>query len=167
MASGTGRYGDFVPQNAGLIQERGIFLLHSHRTAATPDIPGKGKQFLHSNHFHVLVTGSPGSLFQIQSAANRNAEHIDTRFLTSGNQCLEHLLPRHTDGICSMVSAEVLFVIFVKGLPAGNLCTFHQTDGIGFCSHKITVIYYTTPCQHLQVGIVCSFKGYPKNITDP
>ena len=70
MSSGTGRNGNFFPENTGLIQVCGILFFHTHRRTAAPDIAGKIQQFFDCNHFHILVTGSLGCLFQVQLTAD-------------------------------------------------------------------------------------------------
>ena len=71
---------------------------------AAPDIARKVQKFLNRNHFHILIAGCFGCLFQIQLTADRNAEYIDTGSFAPGNQGFEHLLRRHADGGSGMVA---------------------------------------------------------------
>ena len=46
--------------------------------------------------------------------------------------------------VSGMKTAQILFVVFIEMLPAGDLCLFHQPDGIGFLRHLYHRGYYTT-----------------------
>ena len=78
---------------------------------------------------------------------------MNTGFMTSCDQRFENLLRREANRLGGMKTGKIPFIIFVKAFPAGNLRLLHKPYSIGFCCHKITVIYYTIVCQGLQVGI--------------
>ena len=142
MAPFSGGYGNFLPQDASLIDVGGVFLFHAHRTAAAPDIAGESQQFFHRHQFHIFVTCGLCRFFQIQLAADRNTEDMDTGLGTPGNQRLEDLLRRHMDGMGRVKTVQIIFVKVIKMLPAGDLCLLHQPDCIGFRCHKNHRNYY-------------------------
>ena len=136
MAPSTGGDGDLVIQLGGLVHEGGIFLFHTHRAAAAPDVSGQAEKLLHGDHRHILVARCLGCLLQIQLKAHRNAEHIDARPLATGHQGLEDLLRRLADGFGGVIAVKVIFVKLVKFLPAGDARLLNQTDRVGFCCHN-------------------------------
>ena len=95
-------------------------------------------------NFGGFTPGGFGGFFEVQLAANGNAEYVDPRFLAPGNQCFERLLGGHADGLGGVGAAEVLLIKVVECFPAGNSCLLHQTDSVCFCCHSITAAYYTT-----------------------
>lgn len=104
MTSGTGRNRDLIPKNTGFIEKCGVFLLHSHGAAAATDIAGESQQILHRDQLHILVPSGFCCFFQIQFAADRDAEYIDAGSFTSGYQCFEHLLRRKTESFGGMIA---------------------------------------------------------------
>ena len=92
MSPFSGGNGDLIPEDTGLIHVGGVFLLHAHRAAATADISGEAQQLLHMDQLHIFVPSGLGSLLQVQFAAHRDAEYINTGPFAPGHQRLEHLL---------------------------------------------------------------------------
>ena len=132
---------------------RRVLFLHTHRTAAAPDIAGQTQQILYGDHLHIFITSGFGGLLQVQLAADRDAEYVDAGPFAPGNQSFEHLFTGHTDGLGSVIAVQIFLIIFIKTFPAGNLCLLNQTDCVGFCCHNITNTYYTLSCQVPQEGI--------------
>ena len=50
-----------------------------------------------------------------------------------------------------MDAAQILLVEFIKCFAAGDSRLLNQTDCVRFCSHIITVPYYTTKRSRFQV----------------
>ena len=138
VTSCAGGHGDLLVEDAGFVEMGGILLLHAHRTATSPDIAGKAQKLFHMNHFHAFVTGGLCCFFQIQLAAYGDTEHMDAVLRPPCHQCLEDLLRRHTDGLGSVHSVQIVLVVFIEAFPAGDACFFHKSNCVGFVSHKIT-----------------------------
>ena len=132
MTSCSGRYGDFPKLQAALVEMGRIPLFHANRAAATADISGKSQQFLYRNHIHRLVTGGFRSFFQIQFSANRDAKNMDSCPVSPCNQGFEYLFRWKTQGFRGVIAVEVVFVVFIKSLAAGNLCLLYQPNCVGF-----------------------------------
>ena len=136
---------DLLPENCCFIQIGGIFLPHTYRAAAAPDIACHRKQFLYRNQLHRLVACGLRSLFQIQFAANRNAKYMNAGPFSPGDQRLKNLLRWESQTFGCMDAPKVLLVIFIKMLPAGDAGLFYQAYSVGLSSHLITmsIIQYT------------------------
>ena len=79
-------------------------------------------------------------LFEIQLTAHGNAEYVDAGLCAPGHQGLENLLRASSQSFGGVKTAQVIFVKFVKMLPAGDFSLLHQPDGVRFFSHiPITV----------------------------
>lgn len=50
-----------------------------------------------------------------------------------------------------MDAAQILLVEFIKCFAAGDSRLLNQTDCVRFCSHIITIPYYTTKRSRFQV----------------
>lgn len=153
MSTFTGRYGDLIPQLGCFVYMGGIKLLHTHRRAATADISCQRQQLLYTDQLHTFICCGFRGLFQIQLAAHRNAEYMNAGLRSSCDQGLENLLRRERNGLGGMQTGKVRFIVFIECFPTGDLRLFHKAYSVCFCCHIITVIYYTTACQSLQVGI--------------
>ena len=140
MTSGTGRYGDLIPQDTGLVDECWIPFFHTDGTASTTDITGQCKQFFDRDQFYLLVTCGFRGLFQVQLTAHRDTEDIDPGPVSPCDQCFEHLLRRHPHGFRGMHTVQIFFVVVVKRLFTGDLCKLYQPYRIRFFCHMITVI---------------------------
>lgn len=151
MSSGAGGDGNLIPQRAGLVNKGGVAFFHAHGTASATDIASQAEKFLDGHQLHIFVPGGLSGLFQIQLAADGNAEHVDARLFAPGDQRLENLFFRHSDGLCGMDAAQIPLVEFIKRFAAGDSRLLNQTDCVRFCSHIITTPYYTTKRSRFQV----------------
>ena len=52
-----------------------------------------------------------------------------------GHQGLEDLLRISPQSLGGVEAAEIVFIVFVKVLPAGDLGLLHQPDSVGFLRH--------------------------------
>ena len=75
-------------------------------------------------------------LFEVQLAADRDAEHRISAALALRHQRFEDLLRRHADALGCMHAVEVIFVDCVLFRPVRDLRCVQQAHHIGFCHLK-------------------------------
>ena len=139
---------DLIKVKTGSVEIGGIPLFHANRGAAAPDVAGQSQKLLHRYQLNTLVAGGLCGLLKIQLPVHGDAEYRDPVALAPGDQRLEHLFRGIAHGLRRMESAEILLVVFIEDLTAGDLCFFDQPNGI-CCVISIfaSAVDYCVGCQ--------------------
>ena len=130
MTSFSGGDGDDIPKDACFIEEGRISALHPYWGTASADIPGKRKQLLDWDQLHILVAGCFCGFFKVQLTADGDAKNVDPGPFTSGDESLEHAFRIHVHRVSRVDAAEILLIVFVCCLQAGDLCLLHEPDSV-------------------------------------
>ena len=107
-------------------------LFHADGAASAADIARERQKLADRNQLDLLVLRRLCRFFEIQLAADRNAEDKIALLFAPGDERLENLLGWLPDALCGVKTAQVVFIVRIFLRAVSDFRRVEQTHHIRF-----------------------------------